>query len=58
MRKFGIKDASIGGIAVQQEIQRADESRQDHGLHGILMIGKPFRRRKPGPKSDPVARAA
>lgn len=42
MRRFEIKDAAIMEIAVQQEIQRSDESRYDHRLHGILMICKGF----------------
>jgi transposase len=42
MRKFEIKDASIMEIAVQQEIQRSEESRYDHRLHGILLICKGF----------------
>ena len=42
MRKFEIKDAAIMEIAVQQEIQRSEESRYDHRLHGILLICKGF----------------
>ena len=42
MRKFEIKDASIMGIAVQQEIQRSEVSKYDHRLHGILLICKGF----------------
>ncbi len=42
MRKFEIKDAALMEIAVQQEIQRSEESRYDHRLHGILLICKGF----------------
>lgn len=42
MRKFEIKDAAIMEIAVQQEIQRSEESRYNHRLHGILLICKGF----------------
>lgn len=42
MRKFQIKDAAIMEIAVQQEIQRSEESRYDHRLHGILLVCKGF----------------
>ena len=42
MHKFEIKDAEVMGIAVQQEIQRSEESRYDHRLHGILLVCKGF----------------
>jgi len=38
MRKLEIKEAGIMRIAVQQEIQRSEESRYDHKLHGILLV--------------------
>lgn len=38
MRKLKINEAEIMRMAVQNEIQRSDESRYDHKLHGILMI--------------------
>lgn len=38
MRRFEIKEADIMRIAVQQEIQRSEESRYDHRLHGILLV--------------------
>ena len=55
MHKFEIKDAEVMGIAVQQEIQRSEESRYDHRLHGILLVCKGFTcsevaDRKPGRK--------
>ena len=38
MRKLEVQDADIIKIAVQQEIERSEESRYDHRLHAILMI--------------------
>jgi transposase len=37
MRRLEIRDADIMRIAVQQEIQRSEESRYDHRLHGVLL---------------------
>lgn len=37
MRRLEIQDSDIMRIAVQQEIQRSEESRYDHRLHGILL---------------------
>jgi transposase len=38
MRKLEIADADVMRIAIQQEIQRSEESRYDHRLHGLLLI--------------------
>lgn len=38
MRKLEIADAEVMRIAIQQEIQRSDESRYDHRLHGLLLV--------------------
>ena len=38
MRKLQVRDADIIRLAVQDEIQRSEESRYDHHLHGILMV--------------------
>ncbi len=38
MRKLQIKDAEIMRFAIQQEIERSDESRYDHRLHGVLLV--------------------
>lgn len=38
MRKLEVADRQIMRIAVQQEIQRSDESRYDHRLHGVLLV--------------------
>jgi len=42
MRKLEIKDAEITQLALQQEIQKSEESRYNHRLHGILLICKGF----------------
>ncbi len=36
MRKLEVADCQIMQIAVQQEIQRNEDSRYDHRLHGVL----------------------
>jgi len=38
MRKLEIANANVMRIAIQQEIQRSEESRYDHRLHGLLLI--------------------
>lgn len=38
MRKLEVADCQIMQIAVQQEIQRTEESRYDHRLHGVLLV--------------------
>lgn len=38
VRKLEIADAELMRIAIQQEIQRSDESRYDHRLHGLLLV--------------------
>ena len=38
MQRLQIKDADIMRIAIQQEIERSEESRYDHRLHGVLMV--------------------
>jgi len=38
MRKLEIADAEVMRVAIQQEIQRSDESRYDHRLHGLLLV--------------------
>jgi transposase len=38
MRKLEVADREIMQIAVQQEIERSDESRYDHRLHGVLLV--------------------
>lgn len=38
MRKLEVPDADVMRVAIQQEIQRSDESRYDHRLHGLLLV--------------------
>ncbi len=38
MRKLEIADAEVMRIAIRQEIQRSDESKYDHRLHGLLLV--------------------
>lgn len=38
MRKLQIEDAEVMRIAIQQEIERSEESRYDHRLHGVLLV--------------------
>lgn len=42
MRKLEIKDAEIIKASVLDEIQRSEESRYDHRLHGILLACSGF----------------
>ena len=37
MQKLQIADADVTGIAIQQEIQRSEESRYKHRLHCLLL---------------------
>ncbi|MEW5900854.1 MAG: helix-turn-helix domain-containing protein, partial [Acidobacteriota bacterium] len=37
MRRLEITDADIMRLAIQNEIQRSEESRYDHRLHGVLL---------------------
>lgn len=38
MRRLQIEDAEVMQLAIQQEINRSDESRYDHRLHGLLLV--------------------
>lgn len=38
MRKLQVDDNAIMQVALQQEIQRSEESRYDHRLHGVLLV--------------------
>ena len=38
MRKLAISDGEVMGIAIRQEIERNDEARYDHRLHGVLLV--------------------
>ena len=37
MRRLEIKDTDIMRLAIQNEIQRSEEARYDHRLHGVLL---------------------
>ena len=38
MKKLSIDDSREMKIAIQQEIQRSDDSRYDHRLHGVMLV--------------------
>jgi transposase len=38
MKRLEIQDREIMRLALQDEIQRSDESRYDHRLHGVLLV--------------------
>ena len=38
MRKLEIADAAVMQLAIRQEIDRSEESRYDHRLHGLLLV--------------------
>jgi transposase len=42
MKRLEIKDADIMRIAIQQEIERSEESRYNHRLHGVLMVSSGY----------------
>lgn len=40
MRKLEVADAETMRVAIQQEIRRSKDSRYDHRLHGVLLVGQ------------------
>lgn len=42
MRKLEIDNADVMRLAIHEEIQRSDESRYDHRLHGVLLVSQGF----------------
>ncbi len=42
MRKLEIDNAKVMRLAIHDEIQRSDESRYDHRLHGVLLVAEGF----------------
>jgi hypothetical protein len=42
MRKLEIADAEIMQLAIRQEIERSEESRYDHRLHGVLLVSNGY----------------
>jgi transposase len=42
MRRLEIRDAEVMRVAIRQEIERTDESRYDHRLHGVLLVANGY----------------
>ena len=42
MRKLEIADPQLMQVAIQQEIERSEESRYDHRLHGVLLVSSGY----------------
>ena len=42
VKKLVVEDNDIMQLAIQQEIRRSEDSRYDHRLHGVLLVGKGF----------------
>jgi transposase len=42
MKQLFVKEPVLMQIAIQQEIQRSEESRYDHKLHGVLLIANGY----------------
>jgi len=40
MRKLEVSDAPVMSVAIRQEIERNEEARYDHRLHGVLLVAK------------------
>ena len=40
MRPLTVSDAEAVIVGLQQEIQRSEESRYDHRLHGVLLVAQ------------------
>ena len=40
MRPLTIVEAASAVVGLQQEIQRSEESRYDHRLHGVLLVAQ------------------
>src|SRR5438132_12746688 len=40
MRPLTIAEAASAVVGLQQEIQRSEESRYDHRLHGVLLVAQ------------------
>jgi len=38
MRKLEVENSDVMRLAIQDEIQRSEESRYDHRLHGVLLV--------------------
>ncbi len=42
MKQLLVKDPVLMQIAIQEEIQRSEESRYDHKLHGVLLVANGY----------------
>ena len=42
MQQLSVNDSVLMQIAIQQEIQRSEESRYDHKLHGVLLVANGY----------------
>jgi transposase len=42
MKQLSVKDPVLMQIAIQEEIQRSEESRYDHKLHGVLLVANGY----------------
>jgi len=42
MKQLQLQDSDMMHIAIQQEIQRSEESKYDHRLHGLLLIANGY----------------
>jgi transposase len=42
MKQLSLKDSVLMQIAIQEEIQRSEESRYDHKLHGVLLVANGY----------------
>lgn len=42
MKQVTIADAALMQVAIQQEIERSEESRYDHKLHGVLLVANGY----------------
>lgn len=42
MKQLTVKDPVLMQIAIQEEIQRSEESRYDHKLHGVLLVANGY----------------
>lgn len=42
VKQITVTDAALMQIAIQQEIERSEESRYDHKLHGVLLVANGY----------------
>jgi transposase len=42
MKKLHVNESAMMQIAIQEEIQRSEESRYDHKLHGVLLVANGY----------------